>query len=121
MMAWIKSSLLAGGRGALFDRLVSPRVFFVGVRPRTLLLVTSTSRHYLGALAAQERQQYEATSRLEATHLARLGFCAVEIGPTLDAADYADWLHLAEAGGNKMAELVAPRVRALAEQLGYTK
>jgi hypothetical protein len=42
-------------------------------------------------------------------------------GHGLTAADFADRIHLNAAGGVKLADRVAPRVRAMAERLGYVR
>jgi hypothetical protein len=91
------------------------------LRRHTLMAVIWPSPHLLDRLSADERAGYAAMSRFTAAWLERMNFAAVEVGPQLTAQDYADFVHLAEPGGERMAELLAPRLRALARELGYTE
>ncbi len=90
------------------------------LRQRMLLLVVWFSPHYLDLLSREERERFSAVSRLTVRHLQRFGYSAQEVGPGLEADDFGDLQHLVESGGAKLADTVAPRIRALAEQLGYT-
>jgi hypothetical protein len=103
-----------------FDRWVVT-AFPPEVRPRTLLLVTWFSPYLLGRLSAEEQVCYARVSGLTRRHLERAGFPTLEVGRGYTPADYADWHHLAAPGGARLAAQVAPRVRALARQLGYLK
>jgi hypothetical protein len=49
------------------------------------------------------------------------GYAALDYGEKFTPEDYADRTHLAPAGGEKLADTVAPAVRALAEKLGYLR
>jgi hypothetical protein len=107
------------GTWARFDR-VAREHFPPSVRRRTLLLVVWNSAYHVNRLSADERSCYAAVSRLAVGRLKKLGFAALEVGKNYSPADYADYQHLTEAGGARMAAAVAPRVRALARRLGYT-
>jgi hypothetical protein len=88
-------------------------------RERTLFLVLWYSPHYLRQLTADELACYAAASRCTVARLAKLGFAALETGADCEPVDYADIVHFTESGGAKLAEAVAPAVRAMAGRLGY--
>ena len=48
------------------------------------------------------------------------GFGALDVGRGFSLKDYVDFFHLSETGGDKLADRVAPKVRAMAHRLGYT-
>jgi hypothetical protein len=93
--------------------------FPVSIRPRSLLLVTRFSAHYLDQLSPLERSYYDLTCRLTVQHLAKVGLPALDIGEGFGAEDFSDLLHMTSSGGAKMAEAVAPAVQAMALRLGY--
>jgi hypothetical protein len=88
-------------------------------RPRTLMLVMWNSPYYLAQFTADEQACHAAVSRRTVRHLEKLGFAALEVGNGYTPADYADRVHLTGSGGVKLAQSVAPVVRALTERLGY--
>src|SRR5262249_20641993 len=89
------------------------------IRGRTLLLVRRGSPYYIDQLSAEERACYARLMQIAVGKLQHLGFSALEVGAGYTAADYGDLQHLTASGGEKLAEAVAPQVRALARQLGY--
>jgi hypothetical protein len=91
------------------------------IRKRTLLLATWLSPYHIKLLSADERACYGVLSRLTRAHLEKAGFPALEIGSNYQPADYADWVHLSESGGARLAEEIAPVVRDLAQRLGYVR
>src|SRR5262249_22312615 len=103
-----------------FDRGIST-TFPAPVRKRTLLLAMWPSPYHLKLLTADERACYAVLSRLTRAHMQKAGFRALEIGRNYPPTDYADWVHLSESGGARMAEEVAPVVRDLARRLGYVR
>jgi hypothetical protein len=114
---WVEQSNHPGW--AKFDR-AADTSFPPAVRPRTLMLLTWFSPHYLDQLSAEERSCYATVSQVTREHLEKLGLAAQEVGPGLLASDYADHTHFAEPGGAKLAVIVASRVREMAQRLGYT-
>jgi hypothetical protein len=94
-------------------------VFPTPTRLRTLLLVLRFSPRFRDNLSVEEWASYLEVSRRSVQRLERLGFAALEVGAGFPAADFIDLCHLTEAGGAKMAEAVAPKVRQLARQLAY--
>ena len=65
-------------------------------------------------LTPEEQAAFAQVSRLTVQHLETTGCRGLEIGQGYLAEDYADFLHLAESGGAKMAATVVPVVRAMA-------
>jgi hypothetical protein len=90
-------------------------------RARTLMVVTTESPHYVGRLTPDERELYYALSRLTAEKLEGAGFAALDMGDGFTVEDFSDRCHLAAAGGAKLADKVADRVRRLAGDLGYVR
>src|SRR5439155_22335810 len=88
-------------------------------RPRTLLVVYWLSPHYVHLLTPDEQACSAVVSRATVRHMQKLGFSAVEFGADCDEADYGDAVHLAPSGGAKLADTVAPQIRALAQRPGY--
>ncbi len=91
------------------------------MKPRTLLLVLHESPHYVDRLAPAEQAAYSALLPAIVSVMEARGIAAEEIGKSYTAADFISGGHLSEEGGRKMARDVAPRVRELAQRLGYLK
>jgi hypothetical protein len=91
------------------------------VRERTLIVVAQPSPHYVDQLTRDERARLAGLVRQSIAVLEEAGYEAMEEGDGLTAADFADRIHLAPAGGVKLADRLAPRVRAMAERLGYVR
>jgi hypothetical protein len=88
---------------------------------RTLVLAMWFSPYYCNQLSPDERAVSAQMSRSTVQHLEKIGFKALGVGQDFLPADYADWQHLTETGGEKLATAVAPAVRELAQSLGYTQ
>jgi len=90
------------------------------LRSNTVAAINLRSPHYLTQLTPQEQAGFLQTAKKHASELARIGFAHTLIsGIGYTDEDYADGLHLSVSGGEKLADLVAPKVIALAQQLGY--
>jgi hypothetical protein len=90
-------------------------------RGRTLLLVLPDSPYYVERLTPAERARYHEVLRLAVTVAEQTGFAALGAGRGYGVEDFNDRCHLSEAGGRRLAAEVAPKVRLLAKQLGYTE
>jgi hypothetical protein len=90
-------------------------------RKRTLILVTWFHPGCSTGLSRADQASYGRISRMMVRRLEYLGFSAMESGKGFASDDYADYCHLVDSGGAKMAARVAPKVRELAKRLGYTK
>jgi hypothetical protein len=93
----------------------------LAVRQRTLVVVDRPSPHYVDLLTGEEQATLGYLVERTVSALQDAGYEATSMGQDLTAEDYADLVHLVPSGGAKLAALVAPRVRALAERLGYTR
>jgi hypothetical protein len=85
--------------------------------PRTLILVSQNSPYYRRRLApeelARDGQAYD-----DAVQLWRdAGYTAMDYGRDFADDDFGDRTHLSKTGGRKLAELVAPQVRAIENRL----
>lgn len=95
--------------------------FPVPLRSRTLLLIGRDSSFYRQQLTADERERDEQGVSDTVRMLRAHGYEALDYGRDFKDDDYGDRIHLAPAGGQKLADAVAPQVRAMAEKLGYAK
>jgi hypothetical protein len=92
------------------------------LRWNTVAAINLRSPHYLKLLTAQEQEGFLQTARKHAAELARMDFARTLIsGNGYADEDYVDGLHLSASGGHKLADIVAPNVISLAQQLGYIK
>lgn len=91
------------------------------LKARTLMLIGYDSPYYRARLspdeASRQDQAYADTIRL--WHEA--GYPAITYGRDFDENDYGDRVHLSKLGGAKLADVVAPAVRALTAKLGYLR
>jgi hypothetical protein len=101
--------------GAMADAFPEP------LRRQTLVLVLQPSPRYRRLLTAGEQAGYIRLGRETARRLERLGFAAQALGHDFAESDYTDYRHFNEAGGADLAAAIAPKVRELARQLGYTR
>jgi hypothetical protein len=88
-------------------------------RPRTLMLVFARSPYYVQRLTPDEQKRYRAVYLRAERLLEQASLPALAIGVGWSADDYYDFCHLSEAGGDKQAALVAPKVEEMARRLGY--
>jgi hypothetical protein len=88
-------------------------------RKRTLVLITHDNPRSVKLLSSQERFTYEKSFAATIAELEGAGFTALEIGKNFGDRDYIDRCHLSPPGGTHLAEEVAPKVRELAQSLGY--
>ncbi|HTL68185.1 MAG TPA: hypothetical protein VL200_11025 [Lacunisphaera sp.] len=83
------------------------------LRPRMLLLLSQSSPYYRDRLTPEERARDTFVFRTYEQVWRRHGIHAVIAGSDFTADDFADRIHLAPAGGQKLAELVARELRQL--------
>jgi hypothetical protein len=88
-------------------------------RPRTLILATQESPAYVEELKPDVKAEYFSVHGKVAEVLEAAGFGALDVCRDFTVEDYLDVIHLSERGGDKLAERVAPKVRAMARRLGY--
>jgi hypothetical protein len=87
--------------------------------PRTLILVSRSSPFYRRQLSPTELVR-EDLGFHDAVELWReAGYDALEYGRDFTDDDFGDRTHLSKSGGEKLAEIVAPEVKALAARLSY--
>lgn len=90
-------------------------------RPRTLIVVGRDSPFFRRQLAPDEQTRDEQGIRDAVTLLRESGYESVDYGKDFAVEDYADRTHLDPKGGEKLADTVAPVVKAMAEKLNYLK
>lgn len=94
------------------------------VRASTLAVIVRRNPKYLarmelespGLLAKYDRKIDEAIAALRSC-----GLAAQEVGAGIESPDFADSRHLFASGGAKLAEELAPAIRALSKRLSYAK
>ena len=91
------------------------------LKRRTLIVLSGNSPFYVKQLSLDERRRDELGYADSLRLWREMGYNAVKYGSDFRAEDFGDRTHLTAAGGRKVAEIVAPEIRAIAEQLGYLK
>jgi hypothetical protein len=89
-------------------------------RKRTLLLAIAFSSHYLRQLSPEQQRLHANVAQSTVRHLQAVGLEALALGQDYPPEDYADWIHLTEGGGTKLATRVAPIIQGMAQRLGMT-
>ncbi len=90
------------------------------LRRITLATIHLSSPRILNQLPADEHAAFVATARKHADELRKAGFAETAIsGIDYNERDYVDRAHLSVSGGDKLAAMLAPKVLALAQSLGY--
>jgi hypothetical protein len=88
------------------------------LRGHVIVLVPRISPYHLGRLSPEDRLSYAGVCRATVRATESEGLAALEVGATFSEKDYADLLHFAPSGGDKLAVQVAAQVRRRAWALG---
>jgi hypothetical protein len=91
------------------------------LKARTLMLISRSSPYYRRHLTPDEAIGEDTAYQNTVEIWEKAGYAAMSYGRDFDDDDYGDRTHLSKLGGAKLADAVAPKVRALAEQLGYLR
>jgi len=89
------------------------RAFPQPLHSRTLLLVGRDSPYYRDQLTPAAARRDEQSIRETVELMRDGGYAALDYGRDFSVEDYGDRTHLAVSGGRKLAEAVAPAVRAI--------
>jgi hypothetical protein len=89
--------------------------------PRTLILISHSSPYYRRHLTPEEGVEEDEIYQATVDLWRKSGYTALSYGRDFNDDDYGDRTHLSKYGGAKLAELVAPQVRDIAERLGYLR
>jgi hypothetical protein len=89
------------------------------LKRRTLILTGHPSPNYIQRLTVSERERDAFFYAQAAREWEKDGYAALEFGGDFTIDDYGDRTHLTWHGGNKLAGMVAAKVRALSKDLGY--
>jgi hypothetical protein len=89
------------------------------LRGRTLCALIHVNPSHRGELESPQLAIYHELFPVTAAALEQAGFAAVEIGKDYPVEAFDDMMHLSEAGGARLAEDLAPRIREMAGRLGY--
>ena len=89
------------------------------LKKRTLILLSRSSPFYFRLLTPDEQERDDLTYRHSAEQWKAGGYEAMDYGRDFTIDDYGDRTHLTSPGGVKLALLVAPKVQAMAQSLGY--
>jgi len=91
------------------------------LKARTLMLISRSSPYYRRRLTADEAVGEDTAYANTVAIWEQAGYAAMSYGRDFTDDDYGDRTHLSKLGGAKLADAVAPKVRAMAEQLGYLR
>jgi hypothetical protein len=91
------------------------------LKERTLMLVSGNSPYYVGRLSADDRSMVRQATDDTVSLFREAGISSIDYGWDFVPEDFGDRTHLTKLGGWKLAGLVAPQVREMAERLGYLK
>jgi hypothetical protein len=91
------------------------------LKPRTLILISRNSPFYTQKFEPELRERDDVAVRDTIAGFEELGYAALDTGTLYAIEDYGDRTHLTSAGGAKLAAVVAPKIEALATELGYIK
>ena len=89
------------------------------LKARTLMLISRSSPYYRRHLTADEAIGEDQAYKNTVDIWEKAGYSAIAYGRDFNDDDYGDRTHLSKLGGAKLAEVVAPKVRTMAAQLGY--
>ncbi|MEI8088742.1 MAG: hypothetical protein WCG63_04020 [Opitutaceae bacterium] len=91
------------------------------LKPRTLILISRNSPYYTRQLEKDLQNRDETAIKDTIAGFEKFGYAALSYGQDFSPEDFGDRTHLTTAGGAKLAETTAPKIQALATQLGYLK
>ena len=97
------------------------RAFPDQLKPRTLILISRNSPFYTQKFEPELRERDNQAVRDTIEGYEQLGYAALDTGKSYTIEDFGDRTHLTSTGGAKLAEVTAPKIQALATQLGYLK
>jgi hypothetical protein len=90
------------------------------LQDRVLYVFRLENSFYRSLLTPEEQMKYVTVNRCLRDATRRVGLQAELIGADYAPRDYVDLTHLSESGGNKLAEELAPTIRAMNERLRQT-
>jgi hypothetical protein len=89
------------------------------LKKRTLILMGYNSPFYLSRLPADELERNDLSFKKAVEEWEKAGYAALAYGKDYTMDDAGDRTHLTWHGGVKLANVVAAKVRAMSQQLGY--
>jgi hypothetical protein len=96
-------------------------VLVPGIRQRSLAVLESDCPYYIERLTREQRENYRKNQGWNMEIYRRAGMEIIAPMNNFQIEDYVDRCHLSGRGGRRLAQAVAPRLRALARALGYEK
>ncbi len=87
------------------------------LKAKTLVITSGNNPYHTRHFTADEQIRDEFARQASVRLWEEMGYAALAYGPEMSVEDYVDRTHLTKSGGNKLADLVAPEIRALAAQL----
>jgi hypothetical protein len=89
------------------------------LRSRTLILIGRSSSFYTQKLDPKINERDDIAYRDCVADWIAAGYQSIQYGRDFEPEDYGDRSHLTTLGGAKLAALVAPEVKTIAQKLGY--
>ncbi len=87
------------------------------LRSRSLLVVSSFCTYYLHQLTEHEQQRYAEMRDRTVAGFRSMGFRSIEAGSRFEESEYADLLHLLPPGGERLAGVLAPEIKRIAQEV----
>ena len=91
------------------------------LRKRTLIMISRDCPYFTEKLSPEEREQDDLACALTVRKWREYGYESMDYGRDFSIEDYGDRVHLTSLGGEKLAKLIAVKVRDMSERLGYLK
>lgn len=95
------------------------QAFPPSLKARTLIVLSPNAPYYTRRLTAAEQARDALAFRDTLALWRELGYAATSYGEGFTDAHFGDRTHLSATGGRRLAELLAPEIRALAGRLGH--
>jgi hypothetical protein len=86
---------------------------------RTLIVVSRDCPYYVQKLSTDDQERNDLACLTTVRWWQEAGYQSIDYGRDFTIDDYGDRVHLTSLGGAKLAEIVAPKVRAMSRDLGY--
>lgn len=89
------------------------------LKKRTLILMSRSSPYYVRKLTPDQQERDDLAYLHAVEEWKAGGYDSIDYGKDFTADDYGDRTHLTWRGGDKLAALVADKVREMSRNLGY--
>ncbi len=89
------------------------------LKKRTLIVISRDCPYFIEKLSPEERERNDLACLLTVQKWRENGYESTDYGRDFSIEDYGDRVHLTTRGGEKLANLIAIKVRDMSDRLGY--